>query len=72
MTAKLYGIVKPVCGWERRFAELEKRRNERATELGMDPTVIASRATLAALAQDEDEASNDLMKWQRELLLPSL
>ena len=53
-------------------AELEKRRNERASELQMDPTVIASRATLAALAQDGDEAANDLMKWQRELLLPSL
>lgn len=58
----------PTEASKRRFAELEKRRNQRATELAMDATVIASRATLAALAQDWDQASGELMSWQRELL----
>lgn len=53
---------------KRRFVELEKRRNHQATDLNMDPTLIASRATLAALAQDWDQAAPDLMRWQRLLL----
>jgi len=53
-----------------RFAQLEQRRNNRATELDLDPTLIASRATLLALADDWDRHQGDLMDWQRELLLP--
>ncbi|HTA30817.1 MAG TPA: HRDC domain-containing protein [Candidatus Cybelea sp.] len=52
----------------RRFLELESRRNQRAAELGLDPTLIASRATLLALASDWDRHQNELMAWQRELL----
>ena len=51
----------------RRFDELKKRRDRRAHELGMDPTFIASRAALMALAKDE--AESDLLAWQRDLLL---
>ncbi len=53
---------------KRRFVELTKRRDEKAAELKIDPTLIASRATLAALSQDWDTALGDLMKWQRQLL----
>jgi ribonuclease D len=60
--------VPPTEQSKRRFAELEKRRNARAEELQIDPTLIASKATLAALSQDWDEAAPDLMHWQRELL----
>jgi ribonuclease D len=51
----------------RRFNDLQQRRDQRAHELGLDPTFIASRATLMALARDG--AGEDLMPWQRELLL---
>jgi len=52
----------------RRFLELERRRNERAAKLDLDPTLIASRATLAALARDWNVHQVELMDWQREQL----
>jgi ribonuclease D len=52
----------------RRFAELEKRRNLRAAELGIDPTLIASRATLSDLANSWEKYASELMSWQREML----
>jgi ribonuclease D len=51
-----------------RFSQLEQKRNSRATALDLDPTLIASRATLMALADDWDSHQSDLMSWQRELL----
>ena len=52
----------------RRFGEIERRRDARANQLGIDPTLIASRATLADLAHNWDATIADLMVWQRELL----
>jgi ribonuclease D len=52
-----------------RFSQLEQRRNSRATELDLDPTLIASRATLLALAEDWEQHQGDLMIWQRDLLI---
>jgi len=52
----------------RNYRELEKRRNAHAHELAIDPTLIASKATLGDLARDWDKYSPELMKWQRELL----
>jgi ribonuclease D len=52
----------------RRFTTLEQGRNRRAGELQLDPTLIASRATLVALAFDWDQAKGDLMEWQRTIL----
>jgi ribonuclease D len=54
----------------RRSLELQKRRDAHAHELGIDPTLIASRATLLALAQDWDKNAEQLMNWQRQLLWP--
>lgn len=54
----------------RRFLELENRRNQRAGELGLDPTLIASRATMLALASDWGKHQGELMDWQRALLKP--
>ncbi len=48
--------------------ELQKRRNRHAAELGIDPTLIASRSTLVLLAKDMETYQKDLMSWQRELL----
>ena len=53
----------------RRYRELEKRRNARAHKLGIDPTLIASRATLGELARDWDRHAPELMSWQRGLLM---
>jgi ribonuclease D len=54
----------------RRFRELEKHRDAHAHRLGIDATLIASKATLGDLARDWEKHSPDLMLWQRELLLP--
>ena len=52
----------------RRFLELQKRRDARAAELAIDPTLIASRATLSDLALDWDKHVDELMGWQKRLL----
>jgi ribonuclease D len=52
----------------RRYRDLEKHRNHHAHELGIDPTLIASRATLSELARDWDRHAPELMNWQRQLL----
>jgi len=54
---------------KRRVMELQKRRDAKAKELAIDPTIIASRAMLMELADDFDAAAGTvLMKWQHELL----
>jgi len=52
----------------RRFREIEKHRDRHAHELAIDPTLIASKATMGDLARDWEKFSTDLMNWQRELL----
>jgi ribonuclease D len=52
----------------RRFLDLQKRRDARATDLGVDPTLIASRAVLSDLAHNWEKYEGELMNWQRELL----
>lgn len=56
---------------KRRMHELEKRRNRAATELGIDPTLVASRAMLVLLAKDWQTHHRELLTWQRELLEPA-
>ena len=58
----------PSEGEKRRFIELQKGRDARAAELGIDPTLIASRAVLSDLAHDWDKHAGELMNWQRKLL----
>ena len=53
---------------KRRFSELQTRRDEHAKKLGIDPTLIASRATLMALALDGNGDISNLLNWQRDLL----
>jgi ribonuclease D len=52
----------------RRGEEITRRRDRQAARLGLDPTLIASRAMIAELAQDWDRHAPKLMSWQRELL----
>ncbi|MGH7993052.1 MAG: ribonuclease D, partial [Limisphaerales bacterium] len=46
-----------------RYRELERRRDARAHKLGIDATLVASRATLGELARDWDKHSPELMNW---------
>jgi ribonuclease D len=63
-----YATPRSNAGEKRRYEELRQRRDRRAAELAIDPTLIASRATLSALARDWDAGQSSLMTWQRELL----
>ncbi|MCS7089768.1 MAG: HRDC domain-containing protein [Limisphaera sp.] len=51
-----------------RLEALEARRNQRARELGLDPSFLAPRSVLIDLARDWDTHAPRLMSWQRELL----
>jgi ribonuclease D len=53
---------------QKRFETLKKRRDQQAVRLELDPSLIASRSLLFALARNGEGSSPDLMKWQRELL----
>jgi ribonuclease D len=53
---------------KRRMSELERRRDREALALGLDPSLVASRATIVALAMDPGNATRELMNWQRKLL----
>lgn len=53
---------------QKRFFELQKHRDARAHELGIDPTLIASRSMLSELARNWDKHAPELMNWQRQLL----
>ena len=59
---------RPTEAEKKRCFQLERRRDQRAKELGLDPTLIASRSVLWELARNWDKASGELMNWQRELL----
>ncbi len=51
-----------------RAEELRRRRNRSAEELGLEPSFIAPRSTLEAIAADDTRATALLVPWQRELL----
>ena len=53
---------------KRRVNELQQIRDARAAKLEIDPTLIASRATLLDLARDWNTHFPSLMNWQKELL----
>ena len=61
---------RPTEAEKARYNELEKRRDAQATLLDIDGTLIASRASLMALARDWETASQELMRWQMALLQP--
>lgn len=54
---------------KRRADRLKAVRDEAAKTLDLDPSIIASKATLTRLGlNDSREAVNDLMQWQRQIL----
>jgi ribonuclease D len=56
---------------KKRMQELERRRDRCAAELGIDPTLVASRAMLVLLAKDWEKHRDELMPWQIGLLSES-
>ena len=53
---------------KKRFEEIQSRRNREAKELEIDPTIIASRATMVRLACEADGVLDEILPWHRELL----
>ena len=52
----------------RRTEELRQRRDKNTAELGLDPSFVAPRSALEALASNPTAAETLLAPWQRELL----
>jgi ribonuclease D len=55
---------------QRRIDALRTRRDRRAADLAIDPSLIATRTEIAALAEDWDRGAAALMTWQAALLAP--
>ena len=51
-----------------RFDRFKALRDKRATELGIDPTLIASKQTLELLSRKHSEPAKLLLNWQRGLM----
>jgi hypothetical protein len=47
---------------------LKVRRDKKAAELAIDPTIIAARGTLFSLARRDSDEWGLLLPWQRDLL----
>jgi len=60
--------TRPTTVTVQRAEELRRRRNKSAEELGLEPSFIAPRSTLEAIAADDTRAPALLVPWQRELL----
>lgn len=60
--------ARPTMEMQRRANELRRRRDHAAAELEIEPSFIASRAAVEALAADESRKDNLLLSWQRNLL----
>jgi len=59
---------RPTPEQERRFAEFKTRRDRAAAEHRIDPSLIASKSVLEALAADVEGTLPSLLPWQRMLL----
>jgi ribonuclease D len=60
--------TRPSAEVVRRSEELRRRRDRAARELELDPTFVAPRAILEAIAADEACAATLLVPWQRATL----
>jgi ribonuclease D len=60
--------IRPSAETLRRTEELRRRRDKSAEELGLEPSFIAPRGTLEAIAADRARAASLLVPWQRVLL----
>jgi len=60
--------TRPTSQVVRRIDELRRHRDHAAKDLDLEPSFIAPRATLEAIARDETRASALLVPWQRQLI----
>jgi ribonuclease D len=60
--------TRPSAETVHRTEELRRRRNKAAEESGLEPSFIAPRSTLEAIAADATRAAVLLVPWQRELV----
>ncbi len=60
--------TRPTTEAVRRTEELRRRRDKSAEQLGLEPSFIAPRNALEAIATDPTRAASLLVPWQRELL----
>ena len=60
--------LRPTAEMERRTAELRRKRDQVAAHLKIEPSFIAPRNTLEAIARDESQKERLLVRWQRNLL----
>ena len=60
--------TRPTATTMRRTEELRRRRDRSAEDLGLEPSFIAPRSALEAVAANETRARVLLVLWQRELL----
>jgi ribonuclease D len=60
--------TRPSAETVHRAEELQRRRNKSAEELDLEPSFIAPRSTLEAIATDASRAGVLLVPWQRELV----
>jgi ribonuclease D len=60
--------TRPTAETVRRAEELRRQRDRSAEKLGLEPSFIAPRGTLEAIAADHPRAASLLVPWQRELL----
>ena len=66
---KLRGVsYHPSDAEHARFDRFKALRDKRATELGIDPTLIASKQTLELLSRKHSEPAKLLLNWQRGLM----
>jgi len=60
--------TRPTEEMRRRADQLRERRDKAAAQLGLEPSFIASRGALEAIAADSARATALLVPWQRELI----
>ena len=59
---------RPTAEMDARATALKQRRDATATELEIDPALIAPRAVIEGIAYRSESPAGTLMPWQRELL----
>jgi ribonuclease D len=59
---------RPTEEMRRRADQLRERRDKAAAQLGLEPSFIASRGALEAIAADSARATSLLVPWQRALI----
>ena len=59
---------RPTKEMERAADDMRRHRDEAAGQLGIEPSFVAPRATIDAIAADRSRADQLLVEWQRKLL----